>query len=149
MTKQNLGDTLDDFLEKEGLLTEVEETALKRAKMSKYTDSLRGYAFEVLKRDGFKCRYCGLDGTQSFDVWLTLSWDHLLPKGHPKRDNPDFIVAACNFCNSADNRYFDLVEKRGLKLDGLTPDELVEQRKRFVEKTRASYFEFWKEHVTK
>lgn len=115
--------------------------------MPKYDDALRGYAFEVLKRDGFRCRYCGLDGRRSLDAWLTLSWDHLLPRGHPKRDEREFIVAACNFCNTADNRYFDLLESRGLKLDGLTQDELVAQRKKYVEATRRSYFEFWVQNV--
>lgn len=114
---------------------------------ARFYDSLRGYAFEVLKRDGFKCRYCGLAGTESFDAWLALSWDHLLPKGHPERDNPKFIVAACNFCNTADNRYFDLAKKRGIRFEGLSQDELVEQRKPFVLKTRDSYREFWSEHV--
>jgi hypothetical protein len=59
--------------------------------MAKYTDSLRGYAFAVHKRDSFRCRYCGIDGTKSFDTWLTLSWDHLLPKGHPNRDKLEFM----------------------------------------------------------
>ena len=115
--------------------------------MAKHQDALRGYAHEILKRDGFKCRYCGLDGTKSFDKWLTLSWDHLLPKGHPERDNPEFIVAACNFCNTADNRYFDSLEKRGLTLDGLSQNELVEQRKLFVKETRNKYYQFWSENV--
>ena len=115
--------------------------------MVRYTDSLRGYAFDILKRDGFKCRYCGLDGTKSFDAWLTFSWDHLLPKGHINRDNPDYIVAACNFCNTADNRYFDFIAQRGLSLEGLTPDELVAQRKVYVDATRKSYYEFWETQV--
>jgi hypothetical protein len=116
--------------------------------MAGFTDALRGYAFPVHKRDGFKCRYCGLDGTESFANWLTLSWDHLLPRGHPERDNLEFIVTACLFCNTADNRYFDLAEKRGLILDGLTPDELVAQRLAYVEATRKSYREFWDAQVS-
>ncbi len=115
--------------------------------MAKYTDSLRGYAYAIHKRDGFKCRYCGIDGYQSFNTWLTLSWDHLLPKGHPNRDNPDYIVTACNFCNTADNRYSDKASTNGLKFDGLTPDELVAQRLPYVMKTRQNYQEFWSEHV--
>jgi len=115
--------------------------------MTKYTDSLRGYAFSIHLRDKFKCRYCGVDGTKSFATWLMLSWDHLLPKGHPNRDNPDYIVTACNFCNTADNRYFDLAEERGLKFDGLSPDELVEQRMPYVQATRRSYRTFWEEKV--
>jgi hypothetical protein len=61
--------------------------------MPGFTDALRGYAFAVHQRDGFKCRSCGLDSTQSFANWLSLSWDHLLPKGCPNRDNPDYAAA--------------------------------------------------------
>jgi 5-methylcytosine-specific restriction endonuclease McrA len=115
--------------------------------MTKFDDSLRGYAFPIHQRDGFKCRYCGVDGSHSFDTWLKLSWDHLLPKDHPDRDNPDYIVTACSFCNTADNRYFDLASKRGLRFDGLTPDELVAQRLPYVQATRQSYWEFWEKQV--
>jgi hypothetical protein len=126
----------------------LKDGALKQVNnMAKYSDALRGYAFLVHKRDGFKCRFCGLDGTKSFDSWLSLSWDHLLPKGHPERDNPEFIVTACNFCNTADNRYFDLALKRGLKFDNMTQDELIAQRLPYVMKTRGSYREFWEENV--
>jgi hypothetical protein len=34
----------------------------------------------------------GLMGGQSFDIWLTLSVDHLLPVGHPDR-------AICHDCS--------------------------------------------------
>jgi 5-methylcytosine-specific restriction endonuclease McrA len=115
--------------------------------MPGFTDALRGYAFAVHKRDAFKCRYCGLDGTLSFANWLSLSQDHLLPRGNPSRDNLDYIVTACMFCNTADNRYFDQAEKRGIKFEGLTPDELVAQRLSYVEKTRKNYQEFWEENV--
>ncbi len=40
--------------------------------MPYYDDALRGYAAEILERDHFKCRYCGADGTKSFDIWLSL-----------------------------------------------------------------------------
>jgi hypothetical protein len=111
--------------------------------MAGFYDALRGYAFPIHSRDGFCCRYCGLDGSKSFASWLSLSWDHLLPKGHPNRDVLDYIVTACMFCNTADNRYFDLAEKRGLRFEGLTPDELVAQRLSYVEAIRRSYREFW------
>jgi 5-methylcytosine-specific restriction endonuclease McrA len=115
--------------------------------MAGFTDALRGYAYPVHKRDGFNCRYCGLDGTQSFSNWLSLSWDHLLPRGFAERDNLEYIVTACMFCNTADNRYFDQAEKRGLRFDGLTPDELVAQRLCYVEATRRNYRNFWEEQV--
>jgi hypothetical protein len=115
--------------------------------MPGFTDALRGYAFPIHKRDGFKCRYCGLDGTQSFANWLSLSWDHLLPKGYSNRDHHDYIVTACMFCNTADNRYFDQAEKRGLQFEGLTPEELITQRLSYVERTRKNYQVFWEENV--
>jgi hypothetical protein len=115
--------------------------------MPGFDDALRGYAYPIHQRDGFRCRYCGLDGTQSFAGWLSLSWDHLLPKGNPRRDDADYIVTSCMFCNTADNRYFDLAAKRGLHLDGLTPDELVAQRLHYVEATRQRYREFWTANV--
>jgi hypothetical protein len=112
--------------------------------MAGFTNALRGYAFPVHKRDNFRCRYCGLDGTLSFANWLSLSWDHLLPKGHPNRDNLDYIGTACMFCNTADNRCFDQAAKRCLTFDGLTPEDLVSQRLPYVEATRKSYQEFGK-----
>lgn len=115
--------------------------------MPKFDDALRGYAFETMKRDGFRCRYCGLDGTDSFSNWLALSEDHLLPKDHPDRNNREYIVCACNFCNTADNRFFDQAATRGLRFVGMSPEDLVEQRRAYVERTRASYREFWEVHV--
>jgi hypothetical protein len=112
--------------------------------MAVFTDSLRGYGSKIHQRDNFTCRYCGADGRTSFEIWLTLSVDHLLPKGHPDRNNPDYIVTACNFCNTADNHYFT---KYGLNFDGLTPDELVAQRRPYVQAVRQQYQEFWEENV--
>jgi hypothetical protein len=51
------------------------------------------------------------------------------------------------FCNAADNRYFDLAQQRGLKFDGMTPEQLVAQRLPYVEATRKSYHDFWLENV--
>lgn len=51
------------------------------------------------------------------------------------------------FCNVADNRYFDLAEKRGLQFEGLTPEDLVAQRLGYVEATRQRYREFWTVNV--
>jgi 5-methylcytosine-specific restriction endonuclease McrA len=115
--------------------------------MGAFDDSLRGYGFKIYLRDNFKCRYCGADGTKLFETWLTLSCDHLLPKGHPNRDNSDYIVTACNFCNTADNHYFEHAAKRGLTFDGKTPDELVAQRLPYVEKVRQQYRAFWEQEV--
>jgi hypothetical protein len=115
--------------------------------MPKYTDSLRGYAFSTHQRDHFRCRYCGLDGTKSFENWVSLSWDHLLPHGDSRRDRPEFIVTACMFCNTADNRYFDQANARGLRFENKSPDDLVKQRQLYVDRTRSNYKEFWEKKV--
>lgn len=115
--------------------------------MSSFDDSLRGYSSKIHRRDNFTCRYCGADGTKSFDTWLTLSSDHLLPKWHPDRNNPDYIVTACNFCNTADNHYFEKAEKLGLTFDSKTPDELVKQRLPYVQKVRQDYRDFWEKEI--
>jgi len=107
--------------------------------MAKYTDALRGYAHDILKRDGFRCRYCGFDGSK-WPNWLYMSRDHLLPPGHPKREDPQFIVAACRFCNEACNRTpFPVV--------GKTPEELVLQKKQAILAKRKEYHEFFKKEV--
>lgn len=41
--------------------------------MPRFDDALRGYAYPIHKRDGFRCRYCGLDGTQSFASYFDLA----------------------------------------------------------------------------
>jgi len=110
-------------------------------------ESLRGYSLKIHQRDNFKCRYCGADGTKSFDTWLSLSCDHLLPKDNPNRENDDYKVTACRFCNEADNHYLDEAEKRSLKFDGLSPDQLVEQRRPYVLARREEYKSFWEKNV--
>ena len=107
--------------------------------MAKFDDALRGYAHFVLKRDGYVCRYCGLDG-KVWPNWLYLSWDHLLPPGHPQRDVTEYIVAACRFCNGACNRTFWEVE-------GKSPNELVQQKLPFVIAKREEYKQFWEQEV--
>jgi 5-methylcytosine-specific restriction endonuclease McrA len=104
-----------------------------------FTDARRGYAHATFKRDRFTCRYCGLDGSQ-WPEWLTLSWDHLLPKGHPQRDDPAFIVTACGFCNWASNRtVWDVA--------GKSPEELLAQKRPIVLKVREAYRDFWEREV--
>lgn len=115
--------------------------------MPKFDGALRGYAFCIMQRDNFTCRYCGLCGVDLFSNWLSLSWDHLLPKGHPDRDDPNYIVTSCMFSNTADNQYFRQAARRGLKFDGMSQEELVEQRRPYVHRTRRSYKDFWEKFV--
>jgi hypothetical protein len=42
---------------------------------------------EIYARDGFKCRYCDLDGT-TFPAWEFLQIDHFKPRWKGGTDNP-------------------------------------------------------------
>lgn len=48
--------------------------------------------FEVLRRDGYTCRYC-----HATDTPLTI--DHVIPVALGGSDDPDNLVAACRDCN--------------------------------------------------
>ena len=107
--------------------------------MPRYDDALRGYADSTLRRDNYICVYCGLDG-KVWPNWLYFSWDHLLPRGHPRRDDPNYIVAACLACNTFANR-------KVYDVEGKSPAELVSQKRPVVLERREEYRRFWEEHV--
>ena len=50
--------------------------------------------FEVFKRDGFQCQYCGKTPPE-----ITLEIDHILPKKHKGKDGFDNLITACLDCN--------------------------------------------------
>lgn len=50
--------------------------------------------FEVLKRDGFKCRYCGRTSMS-----VVLHVDHVVPVSGGGSDEPINLIAACADCN--------------------------------------------------
>jgi len=50
--------------------------------------------FEVFKRDGFQCVYCGKSPPE-----ITLECDHLTPKSKGGKDGINNLVAACFSCN--------------------------------------------------
>lgn len=51
--------------------------------------------YEVLRRDGHSCRYCGATAADS-----PLTVDHVIPVALGGSDAPDNLVAACQPCNS-------------------------------------------------
>lgn len=50
--------------------------------------------YEVLRRDGYTCRYCG---AKAPDVEMTV--DHVIPRALGGADEPGNLVAACRPCN--------------------------------------------------
>jgi hypothetical protein len=52
--------------------------------------------FDVLQRDGFRCRYCG---RSSQGDGVRLEVDHLVPVSRGGPTTPDNLVTACFHCN--------------------------------------------------
>lgn len=50
--------------------------------------------FEILKRDNFRCVYCGATSTEA-----KLQVDHIVPVAKGGSDSPENLVAACFSCN--------------------------------------------------
>lgn len=50
--------------------------------------------FEVLRRDGFACRYCGATGDDA-----ALEVDHIEPRSKGGSDDIDNLITACFACN--------------------------------------------------
>lgn len=51
--------------------------------------------FEILRRDGFCCRYCGASAENT-----RLVVDHVLPESLGGKTDPSNLVAACHDCNA-------------------------------------------------
>ena len=51
--------------------------------------------FEILKRDRFRCRYCGVSVT-----FKTLRVDHIKPVARGGSSHPSNLATACHDCNS-------------------------------------------------
>lgn len=67
--------------------------------MSKFRKSIsRKLRFDVLKRDGFKCQYCG--ASSSPDPDFVLEVDHKVPISQGGSNAIDNLVTACNICNA-------------------------------------------------
>lgn len=55
----------------------------------------RRLRFEILRRDGHTCRYCGAKAPEA-----TLTVDHVIPRTLGGADDPTNLVAACTDCNA-------------------------------------------------
>lgn len=51
--------------------------------------------YEVLRRDNYTCRYCGI-----YAPFARLVVDHVTPRKHGGQDVMDNLVTACDPCNS-------------------------------------------------
>jgi len=54
--------------------------------------------FEIFRRDGFRCFYCGTRGNETTGAGLTI--DHVIPEALGGTDDPENLVSACGDCNA-------------------------------------------------
>ena len=92
---------------------------------------------EVYKRDRWTCVYCGFDG-RSFDSWMQLTLDHIIPQHQKKDHSKKNLVACCTSCNSITSRMEFETENR---------EQILAAKLKRVRKRRAWYFERWQELV--
>ena len=59
---------------------------------------------QILERDQFRCRYCGLDGMASFENALVMSVDFVVPRARRGKKDPRNLVACCRACNMIKGR---------------------------------------------
>jgi len=53
----------------------------------------------IYQKYNFICQYCGFDGS-SFDNWLQMSLDHILPQSCGGTDEENNLIPSCRACNS-------------------------------------------------
>jgi 5-methylcytosine-specific restriction endonuclease McrA len=59
-----------------------------------------GEGRKILERDGYVCRYCGLDGRASFENALVMRVDFVIPRARKGKKDVSNLVACCAPCNT-------------------------------------------------
>jgi len=102
---------------------------------------------EILKRDHYRCQYCGLDGLASFENALAMSVDFVIPRARKGKKDPSNLVACCRPCNmikgTRSYRSFDEAKEYVLKRrkelrrawEGTTPQRSAQSAKAEAEPT--------------
>lgn len=74
--------------------------------------------FFVLKRDGFRCQYCG-DSPRKNETCV-LHIDHVKPKSRGGSDGVFNLVTACERCNLGKSNLFDTTKEIDLSPPGVS-----------------------------
>lgn len=64
------------------------------------TIRIRAINNAVAIRDGHYCQYCGADLLESVNAMMTITRDHIVPRGRGGTNSPDNLVCCCTVCNS-------------------------------------------------
>lgn len=104
--------------------------------------------FEVLRRDGFQCQYCGLRAPETAEG---LTIDHVIPVALGGPDDPSNLVTACRDCNAGktsiqpDSPLVAAVASRSLEwaLAAANRNAHIEADVRAMEAYEEEFKEFW------
>lgn len=59
----------------------------------------REQGLRILERDQYRCQYCGLDGSASFENALVMGVDFVTPRARKGKKSPSNLVGCCRACN--------------------------------------------------
>ncbi len=105
------------------------------------TNCRRGYGLQLMRITGQTvCACCGGDFASTYETWLTMALDHVVPTSvcvamripFEWREDASNRVLACGACNGFHNRYLSPVEASR----PLTLDEFYDLRERIFAKRR-------------
>lgn len=93
---------------------------------------------DVYQRDRWTCVYCGFDG-RSFDSWMQLTLDHVMPQHLATNHSKENLVACCTACNSITSRMkFKAEDSR---------ETIIKAKRKRVRERREWYLQRWTENV--
>lgn len=79
-----------------GIVSKARRMAWRAPEKADPTGLPRWLRFEILKRDHFRCTYCGAAGRDG----ATLEVDHIKPKAAGGTDEPKNLTMSCESCNN-------------------------------------------------
>lgn len=115
----------------------------------------RGYGLRFMQKTGqTSCAYCGLDLVASYESWLQLALDHVVPENVCRSfeladewtHDCSNKVLACAACNGFHNRYRqpdDAVCPRNLEEFYALRDRIFLERKALIAKRHEDERAFW------
>ena len=124
----------------------------------------QGYGHWLVEHGQTSCAYCGMSLVDSYQHWLLLTVDHVIPVSDSDRkhghrlgirrswhESYSNIVLACSGCNGFRNRYQIPLEERRESWEESEffefRDKVFQEKKDRVADARTSEISFYKEHV--
>lgn len=111
--------------------------------------------FEIFKRDGFRCQYCGRTSAE-----VVLEVDHIDPRAKGGDDDDINLITACFDCNRGkrDRRLGDIHPRPDADLEFLRVQQEIAEARRYLEAKRikrdaeielmASLCDTWTDYLT-